>query len=318
MIPLKIRQQGIGLIIQPGIILIIPAFNMAINKEVFRVRALSSLVFVLAMLAGLLWDRWSFLLLFSIVHFGCWREYARLIGKIYNTHFHPLVPLGFSLIGFGIMLSFCGRAYTVGGYAIRENLVLPVSLSGFLLVAWGVFRPSAHVNLRAFLILALGCIYISLSWGMMLGLRQEGMAFKGSTLFFDGGRVVPLLLILAMWANDTFAYLVGSFIGKTPFSKISPKKTWEGTAGGAILCIVGMGTLGSLLVTGKPSWNAFWIAVIAAVIGTLGDLLESKLKRMADVKDSGSMLPGHGGFMDRFDSLLLATPFVWLLVKMVL
>ena len=107
------------------------------------------------------------------------------------------------------------------------------------------------------------------------------------------------------------AYLVGSFIGKTPFSKISPKKTWEGTAGGAVLCVGVMTLIGYYIGIYKMEvWIV--IAAIAAIVGTLGDLLESKLKRMAEVKDSGRILPGHGGFLDRFDSLLLATPAVYL------
>jgi phosphatidate cytidylyltransferase len=107
------------------------------------------------------------------------------------------------------------------------------------------------------------------------------------------------------------AYIEGSFIGKTPLSPVSPKKTWEGTIGGVILS-TGIG-----YVCGKYIWSLdaglhfAAIALIASVTGTLGDLLESKLKRMAGVKDSGHFMPGHGGFLDRFDSLLLATPFVW-------
>jgi phosphatidate cytidylyltransferase len=139
------------------------------------------------------------------------------------------------------------------------------------------------------------------------------MAFKGDTLFFDFGRVLPCLIIFSIWINDTMAYIVGSFIGKSPLSKISPKKTWEGTIGGAILAVIVMALLGPLLI-GNSLITAAVIAIIAAVFGTLGDLLESKLKRLAGVKDSGSIMPGHGGFLDRFDSLLLATPFVWLYV----
>jgi phosphatidate cytidylyltransferase len=110
---------------------------------------------------------------------------------------------------------------------------------------------------------------------------------------------------------------VGSVIGKTPLSKISPKKTWEGTLGGIILSIVVVGLVSfygfkySLL-----TYHFIFIAAIAAIAGTFGDLLESKLKRLAGVKDSGAIMPGHGGFLDRFDSLLLATPFVWLYVQL--
>jgi phosphatidate cytidylyltransferase len=106
------------------------------------------------------------------------------------------------------------------------------------------------------------------------------------------------------------AYLVGSFIGKTPLSKISPKKTWEGTIGGIVLSVAILSLVGYL---SNASWlHYFAISLIASVAGTFGDLYESKLKRMANVKDSGSFMPGHGGFLDRFDSLLFAVPFVWL------
>lgn len=291
---------------------------MALNKEVFRTRALSSLVFVIVMLLGLLWDHWSFLLLFGIIHFGCWREYCRLVEKIYNVSFHLYLKLGLMITGFGIMLAFCGPAFSINNYGLSENVYLPLTVAGFLLLAIGIFNKSSLFGIKPFAIAAVGWIYISLSLGLMIDLRQEGMALKGSAVYLDFGRTFPLLLILSLWANDTFAYLVGSFIGKTPFSKISPKKTWEGTIGGYLLCIALMATLGSYLVVGYISKEAAAVAAVTGFTGTIGDLLESKIKRMANVKDSGTMLPGHGGFMDRFDSLLVATPFVWLLVKFVL
>ena len=121
---------------------------------------------------------------------------------------------------------------------------------------------------------------------------------------------IPLALILMIWMNDTLAYLTGSFIGKTPFSKISPKKTWEGTIGGVIFTIAGAAVWGYF----SPYYRMIdWLAlaVCAAVAGTAGDLFESRLKRLADVKDSGTIMPGHGGALDRFDSLLVATPFAF-------
>ncbi|MES2645430.1 MAG: phosphatidate cytidylyltransferase [Bacteroidota bacterium] len=288
---------------------------MALNKAVFKTRAQSAIVFVVVMLLGLLYNHWSFLLLFTIIHFGCWKEYLMLVEKIYRVSFHRFVKLGLMLTGFGMMIAFCGSAFTIGGYGLNENLYLPLTVAGFLLLAIGIFHKGTIFTLKSFLVAALGWLYISVSWGMMLSLRQEGMVFKGNLLSLDFGRVYPLLLILSIWANDTFAYLVGSFIGKTPFSPISPKKTWEGTIGGLIVCVLVMGSAGSYLITGKIGIEAVYIATIAGITGTAGDLLESKLKRLANVKDSGNMLPGHGGFMDRFDSLLIATPFVWLLVK---
>ena len=120
-----------------------------------------------------------------------------------------------------------------------------------------------------------------------------------------------MLIIFSIWINDTMAYIVGSLIGKTPLSKISPKKTWEGTTGGIILSVIVI----TLFLQPLLYWKyLLGISLISALAGTFGDLLESKLKRMAGVKDSGSIMPGHGGFLDRFDSLILATPFVWLYV----
>ena len=157
---------------------------MAINKEVFRVRALSSLFFVIAMLAGLLWDHWSFLVLLSIIHFGCWWEYTNLIGRIHQTSFHAFTRLGMALTGFAIMLAFCGEAYQVAGYGIRQNLCFPLSVAGFLLMVIGVFKQTSPVKLQAFVAAAAGWVYISLSWGFMMSLRQENISFKGSRFGF--------------------------------------------------------------------------------------------------------------------------------------
>ncbi|MFT3681886.1 MAG: phosphatidate cytidylyltransferase [Ferruginibacter sp.] len=228
---------------------------MALNKEVFKTRSLTAVVFVIVMLAGLLWNRWSFVALFTIIHFGCWYEFIKLIKKIHGEKYLP----------------YC----------------------------------------------LLGLIYITMPVLMLIDLRSAWNDFEGAKKIEDLGAQIPLLIIFSIWINDTMAYVVGSLIGKTPFSKISPKKTWEGTLGGALLCVVVIGLL-FRLVTDKwfysllPAAAYFIIPAICAIFGTAGDLLESKIKRMADVKDSGSFMPGHGGFLDRFDSLLVATPFVWL------
>jgi phosphatidate cytidylyltransferase len=225
---------------------------MALNKEVFKTRTLTALIFVAVMLVGLLWNRWSFILLFTIIHFGCWYEFVKLMKKIYGEKYFP--------------------------YSL------------------------------------LGMIYISLPIAMLINLRLDNIIYKGDMVFADFGYIEPCGIIFSIWINDTMAYIVGSLIGRTPFSKISPKKTWEGTAGGALLCVIIMSLIGYLVTNEFYNWAI--IAAICAIFGTAGDLLESKIKRMADVKDSGTIMPGHGGFLDRFDSLLVATPFVWLYIKL--
>ena len=293
---------------------------MAFNWQTFRTRTLTAAIFVVVMLAGLLWNQWSFLVLFSIIHFGCWWEYLRLMEKIHKTFFHPYVKLGFMVTGYGLMLWFCGPAYGIKGYALKENFSLPVSAAGFALLLIGIFQK-APVKLKSFGAAALGLLYISLCWGLMMDLYSTSLDIHiHDTMFVFTGNFMPVTIIVSIWANDTMAYLVGSMIGKTPLTKISPKKTWEGTAGGVILCIV----IAAFLIPWIfdipfPSSIRLFImlvAGIAAVSGTLGDLFESRLKRMANVKDSGTLMPGHGGFLDRFDSMLLAIPFVWLYIKL--
>jgi phosphatidate cytidylyltransferase len=120
------------------------------------------------------------------------------------------------------------------------------------------------------------------------------------------------MLLLSIWMNDTLAYLCGSFFGKTKLiPSISPNKTIEGTLGGLLFTLAFVAVWG-YFTNWFPVWQWIAIGLIASVVGSVGDLAESKLKRMADIKDSGSMMPGHGGALDRFDSLLLAAPVAFL------
>ncbi|TDH18356.1 phosphatidate cytidylyltransferase [Segetibacter sp. 3557_3] len=288
---------------------------MAFNFKTFKTRALTAVVFVAIMLTGLLWNHWTFFLLFTIIHFGCWFEYQKLVGLI-DKEYRDITPFhkyGVMIAGWAIMLFMTNNAFQVANITLHE-------IGWFILLVCGVVLPLTEVlftknfNIRSIGYSAFGLIYLSLSWAMMIGLRTHGMLFTDSLLSLDLGWIIPVLLISAIWINDTMAYIVGSFIGKTPLSAISPKKTWEGTIGGAVLAIATVTLVSYSLISTADITSIIIISAIAAVIGTLGDLLESKLKRMAGVKDSGQIMPGHGGFLDRFDSLVLATPFVWLYI----
>jgi len=294
---------------------------MAFNWQTFRTRTLTAAVFVLVMLAGLLWKHWSFLVLFSIIHFGCWWEYLRLMERIHTTSLHVYTKLGFMLLGYGLMLWFCGPLYQFSGHGLKENFSLPVSVAGFILLITGVFQKM-RVDVKSFGAAALGLLYISLSWGLMISFYGKEDFHIYDTIYVLWKYTIPVVIIASIWINDTMAYIVGSLIGKTPLSKISPKKTWEGTIGGIVLCVGLIGFLLPLIIFSMfdlPLSMVFsTIAAIAAISGTFGDLFESKLKRLADVKDSGHIMPGHGGFLDRFDSLLFATPFVWFYVNLIM
>jgi phosphatidate cytidylyltransferase len=125
---------------------------------------------------------------------------------------------------------------------------------------------------------------------------------------------VVLFLFLTLWLNDTGAYITGKLLGKHKmFPRISPKKSWEGLAGGLMLALL-VTWLGRPLFPDIPSWHLWILCPVIVLTGTLGDLVESSYKRAAGVKDSGNIMPGHGGILDRFDSLILAAPAVYLII----
>ena len=291
---------------------------MAIQAVNFRTRALTSLFFVAVMLFGLLWNIWSFFILFSIIHFGCWYEYQKLLAKIDSAYaeISSFQKYGVMIAGWCIMM-YCARPGFAGdvGNAGLHNAGLYGGLLFLFILPVAEILYTRKTYLRNMGYSMLGLIYISLSLGMLLNLRT----FYPGTALETVNKLLVLAIILSLWVNDTMAYLVGSLIGKTPLSPISPKKTWEGTIGGIIFAVLAMGAVGYFLSSGfEMQAVSQWmiVAAIAAVAGTVGDLLQSKLKRLADVKDSGHILPGHGGFLDRFDSLLFATPFIWLYIVM--
>ncbi|HVW61270.1 MAG TPA: phosphatidate cytidylyltransferase [Puia sp.] len=296
---------------------------MALNPTIFKTRTLTAAVFVIVMLAGLLWNEWSFFILFSIIHFGAWHEYQRLIAGIDGQYatISPLHRYGVMIAGWCLMWYFTNEGYRIGTLSFHV-IGWWTGLVFLFVLPLGEIIFTRVLNVRNILYSAAGLVYISLSLALLTHIRTM---FYGNIVSFWGSLLV-LIIIGSIWINDTMAYIVGSLIGKTPFSKISPKKTWEGTLGGIILAVVVIGVIGFFFTRrvngGLTDWGWIlqWavIAAIAAVTGTAGDLLESKLKRMAGVKDSGHIMPGHGGFLDRFDSLLVATPFVWLYIMWLL
>lgn len=288
---------------------------MALNRKIFQKRTLTALVFAAIMLIGLFWNPWSFFVLVSVIHFGCWWEYFNLLEKIYSGFIHRYTRLGFILLGYSILFWFCGQLFEINHYLLKENFAFPVSVAGLVMLGTGLFQTPS-IRLKTLGAMVLGLFYISLCWGLMLELRQYNLVFLSNDSVTDLGMILPAAIVFSIWINDTMAYIVGSLIGKTPLSPVSPKKTWEGTIGGIVLAVILMGIIAILFKASIV--QTMVIAAIASVAGTLGDLLESWLKRKSGVKDSGTLLPGHGGFLDRFDSLLLAIPAVWIYVVLVL
>jgi len=280
------------------------------------------------MLTGLLFNNWSYFALFLVIQVGCLYEYQKLMRAIFPSYaqISKLHQWGVLVVGLLMMMSLAPADLVLPTFLLQKLSVayqgvgirwiglkaMPVALV-FMMVA-DVFARKAEIKNLA--ISFFGFIYISISLSLFYAMRGMFLSSPMSMFFPNVELMVPILVIVTVWVNDTMAYLVGSFIGRTPISPISPKKTWEGTIAGVILSVVILSIVAGQYIPISAKY-LYLITFIASVMGNLGDLFESKLKRLAGVKDSGSMMPGHGGFLDRFDSVLFAGPFVWLLLQFI-
>jgi phosphatidate cytidylyltransferase len=198
---------------------------MALNLQTFKTRTLTATVFVIIMLVGLLWNKWSFLILFSLIHFGCWIEYQKLTGIIDNRYatiglFHRY---GIILIGWGLMLNMADDDMRLGDVSITSVGVI-ICLTGLAAILFDIIKNFTNEAVIAIGYSVAGLLYISLPWVCMMAIRNTGATFYNSSSTPEFSFVIPIILIASIWINDTMAYLVGSFIGKTSLSKISPKK----------------------------------------------------------------------------------------------
>ena len=301
---------------------------MAFNFSVFKVRVLSAIVFVCIMLGGLLFNNWSYFALFLVIQVGCLYEYQKLMRIIFPSYnqISKMHQWGALVVGTLMMTSLAPTDIALPDF-IKNSLpanfqgiglrwmglkAMPVAL--VLMMVADVFAKKAEVKNVA--ISFFGFIYISISLSLFYAMRGMFLNSAIAMFFPNIELMVPILVIVTVWVNDTMAYIVGSFIGRTPISSISPKKTWEGTIAGIILSVVILSTVAGQYIPIATKY-LYMITFVASVMGNLGDLFESKLKRLAGVKDSGSMMPGHGGFLDRFDSILFAGPFVWILLQFI-
>ena len=205
----------------------------------------------------------------------------------------------------------------------RDNLLVisgGVTAAGsFTALLWFIafYRGGESAGKKRFPIglayLVLGPIYIGFFLATALMLREiTGPDAEGPA---DLGRNWLLFAMLVTFAVDTGAYMVGRTVGSRPMApRISPNKTWEGSVGGFVSAVAAALVLGLVFDLGIPVWQQAVIGAVLGVVAQLGDLIESKLKRFAEVKDAGSIIPGHGGLLDRLDSMLLSLPAVYFLL----
>ncbi len=266
----------------------------------FIVRTITGVLFVAAIVTCFLSPR-AMVLLFALVTGMTIWEYAGLV----NEREHVTVNRFISTVaGVYLFLSMAGYCWGI----TPPSVFIPYLVSIiYLLVAELYLRADDPIHDWAYTMLSQLYIALPLSLLNVLAFRQSGTEVVYS-------HVLPLSVFVLLWINDTGAYLCGSLLGRHKlFPRISPGKSWEGSIGGGLLVVAaawaygwyeqseGMATLGA-------AWQWAGLGLTVVVFGTWGDLVESLFKRTLGVKDSGNILPGHGGMLDRFDSSLLAIP----------
>ncbi len=262
-------------------------------------RAIAAVVGVSIILGGVLYNEWTFWVLFLAISILTQREFYKLLKLDEN---HPLSVYG----------TFCGIVLNLLTFFIEKEilsfkfyyLIVPLLTTTFFIKLYRKKDTKPFANLGYTF---LGIIYVAVPFALI-----------NEMVLTDAKGYAPQLILgclFILWANDTGAYFAGRFLGKRKlFERVSPKKTWEGFFGGAITSLI-IAFVQTKYFNSLLMWQWYGIAIIIIITGTLGDLVESLFKRSIAIKDSGNTIPGHGGFMDRFDGLLLSMPFIVTFLK---
>ena len=262
-------------------------------------RAFSAVLGAVIIIFGLAYSKWSYFILFLAISISTLWEFYRLVRiQRYAPLWFPGLLIGASLFVVTFLIE--------GGFISSDHyfMLIPLMSLVFLIKLYKKGEIQPFVNTALFY---LGVVYIAVPFAL------------GNMLAFSDGHYsyeVIMGLLILIWANDIGAYFVGSLFGKARlFERISPKKSWEGSIGGAVFSMIAAIIIIPYFKSlATVEWGVITIIVIVA--GTYGDLVESHFKRSMQVKDSGSFIMGHGGFLDRFDSWLLTVPFVVVFLKL--
>ena len=255
-------------------------------------RATSGFIYAVLFITAILYSKESYIVLISLFGFISIREFFILFkfnNIIIYILFVGLIYLPFSSLDSSVLI----------------DVVLVLSISGSIQLLVNLFIKKKNYPSNTIQKLDISIRYLLLSFAFLILLP-----------FINGGyeESVILSLIIFIWVNDSFAFFVGKNLGKRKlFESVSPKKTIEGFLGGVFFTLI-TAFLVSYFCDFLSLTNLIVISLIASILGTIGDLVESKFKRQANTKDSGTIMPGHGGILDRLDSLLFVAPFVYLYI----
>lgn len=260
-----------------------------------KTRAITGFFFVIVMLASVLLGHYTFGIFYLLLGILALREFY---GLIKQSGIQPNQSTGI-LNGIFIYVIFALITYKDDPIYHKLVFLLALTLSAVFIQELYKKSEAPFTNI-AYTIM--GIIYAVLPFTFF-----HALAYIGGSFNFH----IPLAFLIMLWANDTGAYLSGYFFGRTKlFERHSPKKTWEGFIGGVAISALAAYII-SIYYRDLPWTQWVTIAVLIGCFGTLGDLVESMFKRSINIKDSGGILPGHGGLLDRFDGLLLSAPIVY-------
>jgi phosphatidate cytidylyltransferase len=213
----------------------------------------------------------------------------------------------------GIICAMVLSWYVFFNYGVYANLFLTLVL--VTLMCLELTRGETEMATTHIATTILGVMYIGFFGAHLILLREFPLSIN---LDYGVGASFVFLAFIVTWAGDTGAYIVGSAIGRTPLlPRISAKKTREGSVGGLVFAVAGALVAKWWFAPYLGLWEAAALGAIAGTVGQLGDLFESLIKRDADIKDTSEMIPGHGGVLDRFDSLLFTSPLIYYFIKFV-
>ena len=254
------------------------------------IRALSGAVYVALIVLAVFANLWITTLIFSILAALTTYEFHQNTNKLENVDVNPVAP---AVATFVLLWIFASKVMP----QCSIHFIIYIFFCLYFFIS-EIFKNKANpVNNLAYIFL--GQVYTAVPFIFLTAIKV------------DGSSIFLLAFFIFIWANDTFAYLVGITFGKHKLcERISPKKSWEGFFGGLIGTLAVAFAVSYFAETQLNMTEWFGFAAIVVIFGILGDLLESLIKRSIGVKDSGAIMPGHGGLLDRFDSLLLAAPII--------
>ena len=259
-------------------------------------RATSGFIYAVLFITAILYSKESYIVLISLFGFISIREFLNLLkfnNIIIYMLFIGLIYLPFSSLDSSVLI----------------DVLLVLSISGSIQLLVNLFIKKKNYPSNTIQKLDISIRYLLLSFTFLILLPFINGGYEASVI---------LSLIIFIWVNDSFAFFVGKNFGKRKlFESVSPKKTIEGFIGGMFFTLLSAFLL-SYFCDFLSLINLLVISFIASFLGTIGDLVESKFKRQAHTKDSGNIMPGHGGILDRLDSLLFVAPFVYLYIHFII